>query len=58
MTSRGFCAASLSDYDFSTFYTKLPHNLIKEKLIDLIEITFQREGCLYLHVMLEMHSST
>ena len=40
--------ASLSTYDFSTLYTTLPHNLIKEKLIDLIERTFQREGSLYL----------
>ena len=29
---------------FSTLYTTLPHNLIKDKLIDLIERTFQREG--------------
>ena len=28
---------SLSTYDFSTLYTTLPHNLIKDKLIDLIE---------------------
>ena len=28
---------SLSYYDFSTLYTTLPHNLIKEKLLDLIE---------------------
>ena len=33
---------------FSTFYTTLPHNLIKDKLIDLIERTFQREGSPYL----------
>ena len=33
---------SLSSYDFSTLYTTLPHNLIKDKLIDLIERTFQR----------------
>ena len=45
---RGFRAASLSTYDFFTLYTALPHNLIKEKLIDLIEITFQREGSLFL----------
>ena len=31
-------------YDFSTLYTTLPHNSIKDKLIDLIERTFQREG--------------
>ena len=29
-------ATSLSTYDFSTLYTTLPHNLIKEKLLDLI----------------------
>ena len=39
---------SLSTYDFSTLYTTLPHNLIKDKLIDLIERTFQREGSSYL----------
>ena len=35
-------------YDFSTLYTTLPHNLIKDKLIDLIGRTFQREGSPYL----------
>ena len=29
---------------FSTLYTILPHNLIEDKLIHLIERTFQREG--------------
>ena len=38
----------MSPYDFSTLYTTLPHNLIKDKLIDLIERTFQREGSPYL----------
>ena len=38
----------LSTYDFSTLYTTLPHNLIQDKLIDLIERTFQREGSPYL----------
>ena len=28
-----------TSYDFSTFYTTLPHNLIEDKLIDLIEST-------------------
>ena len=32
LKSRGFHATSLSTYDFSTLYTTLPHNLIKEKL--------------------------
>ena len=33
---------------FSTLYTTLPLNLIKDKLIDLIERTFNREGSPYL----------
>ena len=48
LKSRGFRASSLSTYDFSTLYTILPHNLIKDKLVDLIERTFQREGSLYI----------
>ena len=48
LKSRGFRATSLSTYDFSTLYTTLPHNLIKEKLINLIEWTFKREGPLYI----------
>ena len=42
-------ATSLSTYDFSTLYTTLAHNLIKEKLLDLIERTFyKKESKLYL----------
>ena len=37
LKSRGFLASGLSTYDFSTFYTTLHHNLIKEKLTELIE---------------------
>ena len=48
LKSRGFHASSLSAYDVSTLYTTLPHNLIKDKLVDLIERTFQREGSLYI----------
>ena len=48
LKSRGFLATSLSTYDFSTLYTTLPHNLIKEKLINLIEWTFKREGSPYI----------
>ena len=33
---------------FSTLYTTLPHYLIKDKLNDLVERTFQREGSPYL----------
>ena len=48
LKSRGFLASCLSTYDLSTPYTTLPHNLIKEKLIELIEQTFNREGSLHL----------
>ena len=48
LKARDFNATSLSTHDFSTLYTTLPHNLIKDKLTDLIERTFQREGSLYL----------
>ena len=52
LKSRGYRASSLSTYDFSTLYTTLPHNLIKDKLVDLIERTF-----FILHVMIGMLSS-
>ena len=52
LKSRGFRATSLSTYDFSTLYTTLPHNLIKEKLLALIKSAFKQfyknEGTLYL----------
>ena len=55
LKSRSFRSSSLSTCDFSTLYTTLPHNLIKEKYNDLIEWTFHREGSLYLrHVTKEM----
>ena len=53
--ARGFNATSLSTYDFSTLYTTVPHNLIKDKLIDLIERTFNREGSPYLACNDRMH---
>ena len=48
LKARDFYATSLSSNDFSTLYTTLPHNLIKDKLIDLTKRTFQREGSPYL----------
>ena len=38
----------MSTYDFSTLRTTLPHNLIKDELMDLIERNFQRECSLYI----------
>ena len=46
--ARDFNVTSLSTYDFSFLYTTLPHKLIKDKVIDLIERTFNREGSPYL----------
>ena len=48
LKANDFNATSLSTYDFSTLYTTLPHNLIKNKLIDLIERIFNRECSPYL----------
>ena len=49
LKDRGYQATSLSTNDFPTLYTTLPHNLIEEKLLDLIERTFnKKEGKLYL----------
>ena len=49
LKDRGFQATTLSTYDFSTLYTTLLHNLIKEKLLDFIERTFyKKDGKLYL----------
>ena len=48
LKARDFNVTGLSTYDFSTLYTTLPHNLIKDKLIDLIERTLNREGSPYL----------
>ena len=46
--SKNFQASKLSTYAFSTMYTTLPHHLIKDKLIDLINRTFIRENTQYL----------
>ena len=48
LKTKGFQASTISAYDFSTLYTTLPHNLIRNQLVDLIENTFRREEVLYL----------
>ena len=45
---RDFNATSVPTFDFSTLYTTSPHNLIKDKLIDLIESNSNRAGSPYL----------
>ena len=49
-----FPASSLSTYDFSTLYTTLPHNLFKDKLVDLIERIFKEKALFIFHVMIGM----
>ena len=48
LKSLGFRTSSLSTYNFSTLYATMPHNLIKVKLMDLIERIFQREDSHYI----------
>ena len=48
LKTKGFQASTISTYDFSTLNTTLPHNLIRNQLVDLIENTFRREEALYL----------
>jgi len=43
-----FLASSINTYDFSTLYTTLPHDMIKDKLSKLIIKTFDREKRTYL----------
>ena len=45
---KNYKVSSVSTYDFSTLYTTLPHNLILEKLIALIQKTFAREKVTFL----------
>ena len=46
LKTNGFQASSISTYDFSMLYTTLPHNLIGNQLVDLIENTFRHEEAL------------
>ena len=48
LKAKGFQASTISTYDFSTLYTTLPHDLITNQLVDLIENTFSREEVLSL----------
>ena len=55
LKSRGFLASGLSTYDFSALYTTLPHNLIREKLAELIEQTFNRRAPFFWLVRIKMY---
>ena len=48
-----FNATSLSTYDFSTLYTTLPHNWIKDKRIDLLKEPSIKKALFILHVTTE-----
>ena len=48
LDNKNFRVSSVSTYDFSTLYTTLPHNLIKEKLTALIERTFAQTKKTYI----------
>ena len=41
---RNFQGSQVSSFDFSTLYTSLPHDLIKEKVLSLVKWCFNRES--------------
>ena len=45
---RSFQGSQVSSFDFSTLYTSLPHDLIKEKVLSLVKWCFNRESKTYL----------
>ena len=48
LKTKGFQSSTIFTYDFSTLNTTLPHNLIRNQLVCLIENTFRCEEALYL----------
>ena len=45
---RNFQGSQVSSFDFSTLYTSLPHDLIKAKVLSLVNWCFNRESKSYL----------
>ena len=45
---RNFRGSQISSFDFSTLYTSLPHDLIKAKVLSLVNWCFNRESKTYL----------
>ena len=45
---RNFQGSQVSSFDFSTLYTSLPHDLIKAKVLSLVNCCFNRESKSYL----------
>ena len=48
LKAKGFQASTISTYDLSMLYTTLPHDLIRNQFVDMIEDTFRREEVLYM----------
>ena len=48
MRLRNFQGSQVSSFDFSTLYTSLPHDLIKTKVLSLVNWCFNRESKTYL----------
>ena len=55
LKARDFNGTSLSTCDFSNLYTTLPHNLFKDKLIDLFKDSSIEKALLVLHETTEAH---
>ena len=53
---RDIRASRLSTYDFSTLYTTLPNNLIKDKLTGSNEVFFEERTLLTWHAMIDKPS--
>ena len=53
---RDIRASRLSTYDFSTLYTTLPNNLIKDKLTGSNEVFFEESTLLTWHAMIDKPS--
>ena len=45
---RNFRGSQVSSFDFSTLYTSMPHDLIKAKVLSLVNWCFNRESKTYL----------
>ena len=45
---RNFQGSRVSSFDFSTLYTSLPHDLIKEEVLSLVKWCINRESKMYL----------
>ena len=51
---RNFQGSQVSSFNFSTLYTLLPHDLIKAKVLSLVNWCFKRESTSYLCISLKV----